>query len=460
MTVRLEEALNLDTLTAGENEFLAQLPAGILNAHGRRFVEHLLFRFDPDRPAEARRFVRQVAAADFGVLTSAAEQLAQIAAFKDEPESTVRKVIGMLAVSATGFDVLGPGLPLVTPGFRNGARKLQEYFGPQDIASWDWAWRLGVDLLLLLAGDDADAVRSARNKVLAIAPGASHVGSEPGAVLCNDDGHAVEHFGFRENLSTPELTTRSVRVAQRRWDSRLPIGQVLAPIRLQADGEPGGTGFGSYVVFAKLEQNVRAFWAFEREMESASTRPAPGLAAASMIGRFRDGTPLTRSGVPNATADNDFVYRTEDDNGNRCPVSAHIRAVNLRDDPAAHRIVRRGITYGTRTDAGVSDPAVPPDRRPTGGVGILFTSVHCNVHDQFEWTMENWVRNDGYTTRPFARDSLIGPRDVASMDWPKAWGSAPEPDVARRWTPPKFVTLRGGGYFFAPPLDFLRTLGG
>lgn len=459
MTVRLGEALNLDTLTVDEIELLAQLPAGILNAHGRRFVEHLLFRFDPEAPAEARNFVRQVAAADFGVLTSAAEQLAQIAAFKVDAASTDREVVGMLAISATGFDVLRPGLPLATAGFRNGANKLREYFGPQDMESWDWAWRLGVDLLIVLAGDDADAVRSVRNKVLAIAPRASHIGSESGVVLCNEDGHVVEHFGFRENLSTPELTTRSDRVPQRRWDYRLPIGHVLAPMPVQADGEPGCAGFGSYVVFAKLEQNVRAFWAFEHEMESASARPAPGLAAASIIGRFRDGTPLTRSGVPNATADNDFVYRNEDDNGNRCPVSAHIRAVNLRDDPDARRIVRRGITYGTRSDAGVSDPGVPPERRPAGGVGILFTSVHCNVHDQFEWVLENWVKNDGYTTRPFARDSLIGPRDVASMDWPKVWGSPPEPGVARRWTPPKFVTLRGGGYFFAPPLGFLRKLG-
>jgi deferrochelatase/peroxidase EfeB len=96
--------------------------------------------------------------------------------------------------------------------------------------------------------------------------------------------------------------------------------------------------FGSYLVFRKLEQNVRGFKHREEQLARwlGLKGSAVQKAGALIMGRFTDGTPLTSSAVNgmNEGVPNNFNY-AEDTDGTRCPFSAHIRKVNPRGDSAS-----------------------------------------------------------------------------------------------------------------------------
>ena len=94
-----------------------------------------------------------------------------------------------------------------------------------------------------------------------------------------------------------------------------------APLELGVLEEPERQDtFGSYLVFRKLGQNVKAF------RRLAMTLGVDGdYAAALAVGRYRDGGPVLPTTVVKAGADpNDFSFKS-DPAAARCPYQAHIR---------------------------------------------------------------------------------------------------------------------------------------
>ena len=106
-----------------------------------------------------------------------------------------------------------------------------------------------------------------------------------------------------------------------RWDPAYPleIGLVRCP------GGKDALSFGSYLVFWKLEQNVRGFNDSVREL-AGNLGIDEQLAAAMAMGRYRDGTPLAMSGQNRGLRPvwNNFDY-ADDLDGSRCPFHAHVR---------------------------------------------------------------------------------------------------------------------------------------
>src|SRR5262249_31699783 len=153
------------------------------------------------------------------------------------------------------------------------------------------------------------------------------------------------------------------------------------------DDDPAGPAdrpsYGSYLVFRKLAQDAARFAAL---VDLAAWHAGDGdreIAAARMIGRFRDGTPLALSPVPLGAvpAPDDFDYQRDRD-GARCPLNAHIRIMNPRGESAralvnspeeerGHRIARRSIPY-----AG----------------GLLFMCFQSNIANQFEYLQRMLAR--------------------------------------------------------------------
>src|SRR5262249_37013322 len=148
-------------------------------------------------------------------------------------------------------------------------------------------------------------------------------------------------------------------------------------------GAAGGNAFGSYFVFRKLEQNVRAFTRAEdalgRQLARLDPHFDPELAGAMIVGRFEDGAPVVLQrgpGMPNPVA-NDFDFAGDPD-GLKCPFHAHIRKANPRGDTTrlggtlaserSHIMARRGIPYGARR----MNKRRQFSDRPTRGVGLLF----------------------------------------------------------------------------------------
>jgi Dyp-type peroxidase family len=284
------------------------------------------------------------------------------------------------------------------------------------------------------------------------------------------------------------------------WSPLAPLSLVLVEDR----GAGEADAYGSFYVFRKLEQDVMRFCMAEQQLADALGLQgrARARAGAMVVGRFRDGTPLALSetdGFSPAQANN-FRYdeldaalgsRPEgatDPWGLKCPFHAHIRKVNPRQSRHAagesaqqiaerdrrergRRIVRRGITYGQRTMtnglAAISD-------LPSGGVGLLFACFQASIRNQFAFVQRNWVDR---VTFPIAgsafsgQDPLLGRAtdSVFAQRWRREYGgrlaTAPAElggvDLRTSHDRPflfsDFVTFRGGEFFFAPSLPFLRN---
>jgi deferrochelatase/peroxidase EfeB len=173
---------------------------------------------------------------------------------------------------------------------------------------------------------------------------------------------------------------------------------------------------------------------------------------------------------------NGFTY-DGDPGGEQCPLGAHIRRANprnadyprkpvgivahltallgfggdggLRDDVVSsvrfHRLLRRGREYGQPDDA---------DR------GLRFVAVNANILRQFEFLQNAWLRSTTFDGLSGESDPLLGNRaplpgcpSTDGFTLPRAGGAR-----LRLSGLPRFVTVRGGAYFFLPSLRALRYL--
>lgn len=460
---------------------LRKLQGNILKSHGRDYAAHVFFRFKGDR-ASARKLMSSLA----GLVTSAAAQQQQTAAYKARGTEAL---FGALMLSAKGLRHLGFPLP---PGF--GEAKLQpatsapvSFAQPMkaaaavlgdDPAIWDKGYRAGdIDGMLLLAAGqamapfDADAIPTAlldaaKAAQASMAGAAEVMALELGQQQRRGDD-AVEHFGFVDGISQPVLTTPDLPAPADRTlndpSAGLDLALVKDPFTNDADA------CGSFFVFRKLEQNVKAFRAAEAKLAADLGRISRDLAGAMMVGRFQNGTPVVLSDQATAAlADaNNFSY--EGDAGmppvfpGKCPFQGHIRKTNPRGDIArqfgggtatdenerARRVVRRGITYGAR-DNDLADA-------PTGGVGLLFQCYQSNIPDQFAFMQNGWANNVNFV-RPggTGQDTVIGQGlRTTAQSWPDPWGSngiKVLPDLGQT------VRTKGGEFFWTPSIPFLESL--
>ncbi|QKG55221.1 Dyp-type peroxidase [Hymenobacter sp. BRD128] len=232
--------------------------------------------------------------------------------------------------------------------------------------------------------------------------------------------------------------------------------------------------FGSFLVYRKLRQKVRAFKDAEGEDKDAKpdtlanvlglTGDDRARAGAMLVGRFENGTPLAvlgtnvdpHTGKPVFTNNFDYQHDTQ---ALKCPFHAHIRKVNPRGETEPgpelrHRITRRGVPYGPQL----------PDGAPEDGVsrGLLFMCYQRNIGQQFEFMQQAWANNanfihgadpaNGITS--VGLDPIIGQGTRGPLTFPVVYDQAgtKQADFAQ------FVDLEGGEYFYAPSLSGLRSL--
>jgi deferrochelatase/peroxidase EfeB len=146
---------------------------------------------------------------------------------------------------------------------------------------------------------------------------------------------------------------------------------------------------------------------------------------------------------------NDFRYKNDPD-GLRCPLGAHVRRANPRDAlgwqgrlTKRHRMIRRGMPYGRPP----ADPA-----RPDGvDRGLMFVCHQASIERQFEVVQGQWLNDgDGFW--------LGVEKDLLTLGGHgEGMTIAGRPPAFLR-KPPHFVTTRGGGYFFTPGINALRTI--
>jgi deferrochelatase/peroxidase EfeB len=241
---------------------------------------------------------------------------------------------------------------------------------------------------------------------------------------------------------------------------------------------------GSFVVYRKLQQDVAGFWQFmKREtLRTTGTEDAGRMVwlASRFVGRWPSGAPLMLSPAaddPRVADRNDFLYRA-DSAGLSCPIGAHIRRSNPRDDvkpyPAAealsmseaHRLLRRARVFGPS----FLDPGVLAHSASTGASdalleladdgcqrGIHFFCVNASIRNQFEFVQQTWCNNPRFGGLNDNKDPLIG--DNNRTGEPSSHMTIPGvPLGARTAALPRFVQVKAGAYLFMPSLKALEFL--
>ncbi len=404
-----------------------------------------------------------------------------------------------LALTGSGLKALGlPEAALETfpSEFREGMAARADILGDEQESSpetWEYGGTSGpasqeaVHLLLMLYATTEQELSSllATQRSRLEAGGLRELAAQRTARIRDARGGMVEHFGFRDGISQPEIEGFRESKHEGPDHGAIKPGEFLlgyeneyaespdvpsVPAVLDTTGALPAQAHrrdwkelgrnGSYLVLRKLEENVDAFQHFlEAHKElgvGESDEQKKQWLAAKLMGRWHNGAPL-RPGedVPPAEPpdgrhghDNSFGFRENDLDGHGCPVASHVRRANPRDalPPSAelsmqvsrrHRILRRGITY---SDA--------------SGKGVLFIALNANIARQFEFLQQTWLNNGKFGGRYDERDPLMT-HGAGQLTLPRQPLRRCVEGISR------FVTMKGGGYFFLPSiraLDFLAHL--
>lgn len=342
------------------------------------------------------------------------------------------------------------------------------------------------------------------------------------ARLTTSDLDGVEPFGFVDGISQPrvdwERRWRPDRRREGEYGNVAALGEFLlgypneygkytdrplldpadphALELLPAEDDPGRRDLarhGTYLVFRQLHQDVQGFWRYVEEQAGSDAEERRRLAEA-MVGRSMSGEPLipaTGRPVPGVGPDredvrrNNFTYRS-DPEGQRCPLGAHVRRSNprvpdlpgadgllsrlartlgfgrsrARDDLVAasrfHRLLRRGREYGE----GMSPQRAVAPERDDQERGLHFICLNASIARQFEFVQNAWLMGTKFGGLREEGDPLTGNREpLRGCPRTDTFTLARRNGVPRRIAGmPRFVTVRGGAYFFLPSLRALRYL--
>jgi Dyp-type peroxidase family len=503
MAVNLaKEAKNVNFGDQEYEPLLDNLQANILSSHGRDHGRHIFIRFT-GTPAAARAWIRTKVAPN---VTSAAQQRKQSADRAEAKKNNQPFDGGLITgffLSAAGYSFLGLDAgKLPSTAFRKGMKDRNRFVGPElllgihlrlrnrdpEPASWEQGFRGEIHALLTLADDKVgNDLSRLLNKVeehkseLGLGVGVPvHV--QEGRVLRRpipgggpEDFEPIEHFGYFDGISQPLFSQADLekydakQTSPRKpgdWDPAAKLNLVLAPDPFAAVPD----AYGSFFVYRKLEQDYDLF---EEQVKALAKEVPIGeeLAGAYVVGRFKDGTPISEAQVPDPSlvTGNHFMH-DKDKDGLKCPMHSHIRKANPRGTTpgtplaaeSARRVVRRGIPYGKPHPDIKCDPALFESQKP-GPRGLVFMCFQANIEDHFEFIQRVWVDNNDFPSgtipliqRDTGDDPLIGQDQDEAQHWPRRWDD--EDAGTEKFDFEAAVTLKGGEYFFAPSRPFLKAL--
>jgi Dyp-type peroxidase family len=300
---------------------------------------------------------------------------------------------------------------------------------------------------------------------------------EYGDAIRNSNKDGLEHNGYVDGVSQPLFLKDEVDEYVKQHDIKRGVGLpndgfAFNPIKTPAlvllkdpyVKENEGI-YGSYFVFRKLEQEVRAFKKQESKIGTAiygKHAEEKERAGAMLVGRFEDGTPIQVQGEDKLIGSGAFNNFNYESSGGLCPHFAHIRKTNPRtvegkniyqfDD---HAMARRGIPYGHR-NVNTELNEIQDDQFPVDGVGLLFMSYQQSIVTQFEVIQKRANFNDASSSgfKDGGVDPVIGqtPKGInrTSYEFPD--------DALHSHQFDQHIHFKGGEYFFAPSMAYLDQL--
>jgi Dyp-type peroxidase family len=454
------------------NSLLSTIQGNILKGHGRNHTTHIFIQFKKETKTEAIKWIVKLASQ---VVTSAQKQFRERELYKSNRVSG--SLFATFCLSAEGYKILDLKMPprngevglQADEAFARGMKQSNTRTTLSDppVNKWQEEYQRDLHAMLLLADDDADAMAiKAKTLIEEISLFGEVALIEYGHVVRNREGNGIEHFGYVDGISQPlflqdELDAfKKGKTEPLLWDPEADLNLVL--VQDMPDNE---NAMGSYFVFRKLEQNVKGFMEAKKKLANEiDLMPSDEQRVGAMImGRFADGTPVTMSGlegIVSASTENNFNYKS-DTFGAKCPWHAHIRKVNPRGtsndetlkQERQHRIVRRGIPYGMRDVNPKTSPSI--QQAPASGVGLLFMCYQASITNQFEFIQNRWSGRDDFPSNGAGMDAMIGIDGKFVGRYAQLHGNLSSVKVCNLGN---FVTLKGGEYFFAPSIAFLKSL--
>jgi Dyp-type peroxidase family len=496
---------------------LSNLQSNILKGHDRDFVIHVFLHFKEGCVERIKKTIRCHAdEKNPDHITSTRVQLDEWKRYH------FHRISGGASVSfyltAAGYRALGYTLEenKWDAKFLKGMQGSQENLNDPDPRRWEQPYRQSankdveqetkeIHAMISIADDDDQYLGRQAKKIVEELLNdekgdlGEAIGFEHGKVRRDETQEPLEHFGFRDGISNPMFLTIDKRKIDKyggetNYKPWAPLKVALVKDPLMDNDD---TAVGSYLVYRKLEQHVRKFESVVRNLALAldldsSNESELDRVKALIMGRFQDGTPISlkQTSYGGRYSDenyNNFTYNSGlGDPGTKCPFHAHIRKVNPRDkDYKERRIVRRGITYGERSEYREKRGI---DSLPDGGVGLLFMCFQSDIANQFEDIQKEMANNSSFPKNETGLDAIIGqpakvdcslckgtgdyPKDSGNQcpncdgtkkvrgdepvqNWPFEWGKG---SYSYSGAMSSCVTLKGGEYFFAPSISFLKTM--
>ncbi|KAK5701795.1 hypothetical protein LTR97_004613 [Elasticomyces elasticus] len=265
-------------------------------------------------------------------------------------------------------------------------------------------------------------------------------------------GH--EHFGFLDGVSEPAVDGVNP-------SGTIPPGQDTVPQGVILCGRPGDRiphpawmTDGSFLCFRKLKQNVQDWNKFLMDA-SNQLGTWSGQLGSRLIGRWQSGCPVMSSphfDDKNIAANPNRVNNFEFDKDQfECPLGAHIRKMNPREDIGRSavnqfRVLRRGIPYGEEVD-----------EDPSGERGLLFVCYQSNIDFGFAFLQQSWANNPNFSQPGSGLDAVMGQSNSKkTVDMKGLFPQDAERPLALSGIN-RFVVPKGGEYFFTPSMSALRT---
>lgn len=450
-------------------------------------------------------------------------------------EGTVRATFINIAFTYAGLRKLTPDADQFTDeAFKAGLHLRSAALGdPTDPSApgHPHHWLIGgpdnvPDLMLIVASDDQPRLLQTVQWLEAnLGKGLEVIFKQQGATLPGAlAGH--EHFGFKDGVSQPGIRGRLPEAPNEFLTPRenldnaeqgkpgqdvLHAGEFVFGYPTQigepdpdreglnikpgaiATAGPAWTTNGSYLVFRRLQQDVKGFRAFVKATAATLAQTNPAFAGmtleklgAKLVGRWASGAPIVNAPDQDnlaLTDDLDFEFEAKDKQALRCPFAGHIRKTYPRDterlplinesSTQTHRLLRRGIPFGRPL---VSGCPVHPDRllasltawlaslaanwgNQPRDRGLLFLAYQTSIVRQFEFVTQAWVNNPDFPDAGNGHDPILGQSpDPSTRDRTMVLQAADPAQNAKINLPTDWVIPTGGGYFFAPSIQGLKHL--
>ena len=267
------------------------------------------------------------------------------------------------------------------------------------------------------------------------------------------------HFGYRDGISQPHFAGVHEDV------NAVPGDFLLGPDLVNSRGgryigslPPALAENATYAAYRVMEQHVEVFddWLTRTSKDTGEDKE---MLAAKLMGRWRNGTPITRYGTAALPANaldqvdlDDFDYASrsgkgDDRDGARCPFGAHIRRFNPRSGmvlgvPWGRLVIRRGLPYTYENESGQAS---------RGLVGMFMCG---DLASQFEFLLGVWGRQD------LSSFGLQGSQDPMASTSPSGTPFTFTTEKGKQVTvqvPPLTKTI-GSLYLFMPGMNGLKTM--